>query len=269
MRATLLLAVLLGASLHAVAGFRAQPLPKARLFGLTRRSVQGEPVNGEAISKAEQKEKGAVVGDLPGWDPTNWVTPAVWNKQAFRAGAIAVAILAVRKSSSAVVAAKYAPALAGVHLFAFSYWFGSQLYTTFVAGITMYKNLPRQTFGKLQAKLFPKYFAGGSISLLAMLATTQAVVGAPMVKPTLITLGVALGANLVNQWFLEPKATDVMMRRYEMENENRQSEDEYKKLAASFGKFHGLSSLVNLVSLCAAFVHTARVAAVLAAGVTV
>jgi len=53
-----------------------------------------------------------------------------------------------------------------MHLFAFSTWFGTMIYTTFIFGITAFKNLPRQTFGKLQAKLFPKYFSLGSICLV-------------------------------------------------------------------------------------------------------
>jgi ABC-type spermidine/putrescine transport system permease subunit II len=55
---------------------------------------------------------------------------------------------------------------AALHLFAFSTWFGTMVYTTFIFGITAFKNLPRQTFGKLQAKLFPKYFSLGSICLV-------------------------------------------------------------------------------------------------------
>jgi hypothetical protein len=35
----------------------------------------------------------------------------------------------------------------------------------------MFKNLPRQVFGKLQAKLLPKYFALGSVTLLLQLIT--------------------------------------------------------------------------------------------------
>jgi Domain of unknown function (DUF4149) len=37
-----------------------------------------------------------------------------------------------------------------VHLLSFGIWLGSTVYTTFFAGIIMFKNLPRQTFGKVQ-----------------------------------------------------------------------------------------------------------------------
>lgn len=46
------------------------------------------------------------------------------------------------------------------------------------------------------------------------------------------------------------------MRRYELEeSENGTATEEYKKLKANFGKYHGLSSLTNLIALCAAAVH--------------
>ncbi len=37
-----------------------------------------------------------------------------------------------------------------IHVLAWGVWLGSNVWTTFIAGITMFKNLPRQTFGKLQ-----------------------------------------------------------------------------------------------------------------------
>ncbi len=36
------------------------------------------------------------------------------------------------------------------HILAYAAWMGSTVWTTFVAGITMMRNLPRQQFGKLQ-----------------------------------------------------------------------------------------------------------------------
>ncbi len=44
-----------------------------------------------------------------------------------------------------------------------------------------------------------------------------------------------------------------MFARYQLENDGQQSSPEYKKLAGKFGKYHGLSSLANLVALVGAF----------------
>ena len=45
-----------------------------------------------------------------------------------------------------------------VHLLSTAFVVGIGDWTTFVFGIVAFKNLPRQTFGQLQAKLFPRYF---------------------------------------------------------------------------------------------------------------
>ena len=105
-----------------------------------------------------------------------WIRPAVHNSPLLRAFAIIYALLlAIYQSSNATATAgantlqKFgkhlilAPkAAATLHLLSFSIWFGTVVYTTFVAGITMFKNLPRRTFGALQSKLFPLYFQLGT-----------------------------------------------------------------------------------------------------------
>ncbi|XP_011404217.1 PREDICTED: transmembrane protein 205-like [Amphimedon queenslandica] len=58
-----------------------------------------------------------------------------------------------------------------VHLGSFSGWFGTQLWVTFFAGLTMYKHLPRHTFGYIQSKLFPKYFLFGAVLSSLSIAT--------------------------------------------------------------------------------------------------
>ena len=64
--------------------------------------------------------------------------------------------------------------------------------------------------------------------------------------------------SLVDQFYLEPKSTKIMFARYDMENSDdpdAKTSPEYKKLASQFGQFHGMSSLTNLVALCAAVAH--------------
>ena len=45
-----------------------------------------------------------------------------------------------------------------LHLFSFASFFGCSMWVSFVAGLVMFKNMPRHNFGRLQAKLFPRYF---------------------------------------------------------------------------------------------------------------
>jgi hypothetical protein len=109
-----------------------------------------------------------------------FIRPAPHNSSLFRSVSILCALLFAMYqgcSSSAAApagaasangalrrfAGKYYPVLpphaaASVHLLSFSIWFGTVVHTTFVAGITMFKNLPRRVFGTLQSKLFPLYF---------------------------------------------------------------------------------------------------------------
>ena len=68
--------------------------------------------------------------------------------------------------------------------------------------------------------------------------------------------------TLINQFYLEPTSTDNMMERYRLEDlPGGQDSDEYKKLKASFGKFHGMSSLVNLIAFCGGIAHAVYLAA--------
>ena len=98
-----------------------------------------------------------------------WIRPAIHNSPLFRVFAITYALLfaiyqspnspttsALQKIGRHVILGPKAAAT--LHLLSFGTWFGTVVYTTFIAGITMFKNLPRRTFGKLQSKLFPLYF---------------------------------------------------------------------------------------------------------------
>jgi len=55
--------------------------------------------------------------------------------------AVSVAVLAAARFSPAYLSSK---ALGFVHLIAFGTFLGTNIWTTFVAGLTMFKNLPRQ-----------------------------------------------------------------------------------------------------------------------------
>jgi len=84
-------------------------------------------------------------------------------------------------------------------------------------------------------------------------------------KKSQVALGVALAMTLINQFYLEPKSTENMFERYMMEDDNPKADetDEYKKLKSSFGKLHGISSLLNLVALCAGVAHAVYLGAAL------
>lgn len=124
----------------------------------------------------------------------------------------------------------------------------------------MFKALPRQVFGRLQAKLFPIYFsvvAAATVFELASLAF-----GPGILKAQAISLAVTLGATLINLLVVEPTATKSMFERYELENAGAATRDEARvaALKKEFSKLHGTSSLLNLAALVAAVAHGAWLA---------
>ena len=64
-----------------------------------------------------------------------------YNMLQVRLLAVSVAVLAAARFSPAYLSSK---ALGFVHLIAFGTFLGTNIWTTFVAGLTMFKNLPRQ-----------------------------------------------------------------------------------------------------------------------------
>ena len=57
------------------------------------------------------------------------------------------------------------------------------------AGITMFKNMPRQMFGRVQAKLFPQYFATATAAVVLQMGTLAFGSSVGLPRPQLITLG--------------------------------------------------------------------------------
>ena len=76
-----------------------------------------------------------------------------------------------------------------------------------------------------------------------------------MAGKSISALVVALVMTTLNQFVLEPVSTDIMMQRYELDDKGETNTDEYKTLRAKFGKLHGMSSLTNLIALCAGVAH--------------
>lgn len=62
----------------------------------------------------------------------------------------------------------------------FAAWMGSTLWVTFIAGITMFRNMPRQIFGKVQVRGF-------------VCVRHNALNGCPATKQLLVSSGVSRG----------------------------------------------------------------------------
>lgn len=83
-------------------------------------------------------------------------------------------------------------------MLAFGALFGTVLFNTFFVALTMFKVLPRQMFGRVQALLFPRYFGLTTGALAVLFAGAVAGCAAPASSPTVITLGVTLLLNAAN-----------------------------------------------------------------------
>eukprot|EP00392_Amoebophrya_sp_AT5.2_P000751 g752.t1 len=171
-----------------------------------------------------------------------------------------------------------------LHVFCFSTWFGCSMWVSFVAGLVMFHNLPRHVFGRLQAKLFPRYFqfsvifVGGCLLLEAAVrglaltgpSTTTSTLkstneGNVMPTPQLYNLLAVLAILLLNLLYFEPKTTAVMYERHKVEirlgtghevgqlrpsDPEKANDPELVALSKKFGKLHGVSTSLNLLGLC-------------------
>lgn len=235
-------------------GFSWQPQPRA-LFRSVVTSAQNKPQLSPLAYSASSVASSASAEDS---EPEEWTKQRLHNTAAFRSAAILSALALASQSPVSLSAST----TASLHVLAFGTWFGTVAYTTFVAGITMFKNLPRKMFGKLQSKLFPKYFMLSSATLVIQLVTLQNLT--KISRRSTTALGVALAMTLLNQFYLEPVSTNNMMERYKLEAAGEtEGNEEYAALKAAFGKWHGLSSLTNLIALCAGAAHAIYLASAL------
>lgn len=207
------------------------------------------PSSSSVATAATAASNGDVQGEM--------LTPSLFNKPAVRAVAIAAGVAAAAAGTGA---ASSAATLAAVHLTAFGISLGTQIYTTFFLGIAMFRSLGRQAFGRLQSKLFPIYFS--VVAAATVFQAASLAFGGGILKPQAISLGVTLGATLINLLVVEPTTTKSMLERYELENAPAASRDDARiaALRKEFSKLHGISSLFNLAALVACVAHGAWLA---------
>ena len=180
------------------------------------------------------------------------------------------------------------------HLFSFSSWFGCSMWISFVGGLVMFNNLPRHVFGRLQSKLFPRYFQFSiimmvwsfsswllwifigtqmnqnkelplNIRLFDIMATNQ--------TPVLLQLSI-IATICANLFYFEPKTTSTMFKRHLIEKklgtghevgairptdpkilQEYNKDGELKEINRRFGMLHGISTTLNLIALCLGVAH--------------
>ncbi|XP_043660762.1 uncharacterized protein LOC122625016 isoform X1 [Drosophila teissieri] len=143
-------------------------------------------------------------------DPTTTVA----TEEAAENAAASATAASTRTATGGVLAAL-------VFLGAFATHFGSQIWMTFVSGLSLYFSLPRHVFGQCQQILFPRYFA-----LNAMLSLTMLVVYAKYFLSGWTTsagiqmgsLALAAGIEVVVRLYLVPPMLQLMHEKYRIED---------------------------------------------------
>jgi len=124
-----------------------------------------------------------------------------------------------------------------------------------VAGILMFRHLPKTVFGDLQAHLFPAYFLTQAFS--GGLALAGHVGGWGGRGGSVAGLVTALAAAALNLVALEPATTAAMYARRAAAAGGGPAAAKANK---RFGALHGASSAANLAGLVGMVVHLVAVA---------
>ncbi|KAF8069605.1 Tmem205 [Scenedesmus sp. PABB004] len=217
------------------AGVCGQLAPLPRMAPAQRRGVA-------ASAAAAAGGADDVTGDM--------LAPSAANTPWARALGTAAAVAATAASTTVM------PAQGAhfVHLLCWGVMLGANVWNSFFVGLTMFKNMPRQMFGRVQSKLFPAFFAlttGANLVLLGGLWLGGLAAAPPN---AVATLGGCALASAANWLVIEPKTTAVMFERYMIENKAAKGPDDeaaIKALYKRFGALHGASSVLNLGVLAA------------------
>lgn len=149
------------------------------------------------------------------------------------------------------------PFLRFVHLFAFTFWYGTLLYFTLIQAPVLLKALPRPLFGEVQSHLFPPYYLISYICGVLLVVTYHLLhplknyVSQDCVKMTALCLMLlfSLGQGL----WIGPRVAQLRVERQAAED----AKDTAKTSALTkvFGQAHGISMLVNLAVIVSGTVY--------------
>ncbi|XP_075132158.1 transmembrane protein 205 [Leptodactylus fuscus] len=158
-----------------------------------------------------------------------------------------------------------------VYLLVLSASWGMQCWVTFVAGFVMIRGVSRHTFGLVQSKLFPFYGHIVLCSSFLNLAIYAAYHPRELLSPSeSVQIGlffISLILSALNARWFSPATTKAMFKMQDIEREHglggeigmssnfegykwlREKDPKYQALRKTFMRYHGISSLCNLVSL--------------------
>ncbi|XP_063787281.1 transmembrane protein 205 [Pseudophryne corroboree] len=158
-----------------------------------------------------------------------------------------------------------------LHLLVLSATWGMQCWVTFVAGFVMIRGVPRHTFGLVQSKLFPIYchivLCFSFLSLVVYAVYHPRELLSPSESGQMGLFFISVIASALNARWFSPSTSKAMFNMQVIEREHglggeiglssniegykrlREQDPKYKALRKTFLRYHGISSLSNLVSL--------------------
>lgn len=163
------------------------------------------------------------------------------------------------------------------YLGCFAIHFGSQIFMTFVSGLSLYFSLPRHTFGRCQEILFPKYFALNSILSISTLILFVKAVANNMnstIFIQIVTLTVCASIELIIRLYLSPSLVFLMAEKYKFEKVAGTGQEighhlqglilkncpRYQFVHKKFRKLHMRVAMGNMVTLLCTFIHLSYLA---------
>ncbi|OBA18021.1 hypothetical protein METBIDRAFT_226840 [Metschnikowia bicuspidata var. bicuspidata NRRL YB-4993] len=144
-------------------------------------------------------------------------------------------------------------AKSAVNVILFSVAFGGGVMHSFIVSPIAFKHLPREEFGKLQHQVLPLYLLSQAAAPVLLSLTTP--LGSKFATPVLAASAVA---GALNYFWVLPRCNQIKAEKKKLVDAKRHEQiidgntvetEEFKALSKQFGKFHGISSLLNLLSL--------------------
>ncbi|KAI5966781.1 uncharacterized protein KGF55_000190 [Candida pseudojiufengensis] len=138
------------------------------------------------------------------------------------------------------------------HFLFYSLSFGGSAFYSYIVSPLIFKNLTREEFSKVQSKVFPTYFKFQILSpfilgLLTPFAYCPFSVG---------TLAISSITGMLNLFFFEPKCHAIKEERIKLvaikkdkKDNGIEPSDAMAALNSQFGRWHGLSTLINTLSI--------------------
>lgn len=132
------------------------------------------------------------------------------------------------------------------HLLSYSFIFGASTYYSYIISPKMFKVLDKESFSTMQSAVFKQYFCLQALSglVLPLLAHKS---GLQIGKVGYYSAGVSFIASLANLLWLQPLCHDIKKQRQALDLSKPEDAVEDDILRKQFGKYHGLSLLMNVI----------------------